>query len=188
VLDGADIEDLVKLFNISKKGVLEKYCRTLAIRQLDFVAFILCAKTGGLEHYRYASRFFDRRMPHLTPTPDELAALAHNGIGPLQGKARKAVTKVGQFLVDRRQFAAHLFYTPDYEHWHLLYFDQRDTVEVGNRWKHGAHIHYVSSLWSNLALPAIWQQAQTGNMNVKAVHIRYHVRDEAAQAASPQNR
>ena len=173
MFDGANIDDLIKLFKINSKRELEKHCRALTIRDVDFVAFILCVRTGGLEPYRYASRFFDHPMPHLTPTPDELTALAQNGIGPLQGKARKAVTKVSQFFVDRRAFAAHLFYTPDYEHWHLFYFDQRDTADVGNRWKHGAHIHFISSLWPNLALPAIWRQAQTGNIRVRTIHIRY---------------
>ena len=31
-------------------------------------------------------------------------------------------------MEDRRIFAAHLFYTPDYDFWHIFSFDQRDLI------------------------------------------------------------
>jgi hypothetical protein len=113
VLDDADCSSLVELCNFKDKRELGKFCRTLTIRQTDFVLFILCAQSGGLAPYRYASHFEDHPIPHLIPSEDERTALAANGLGPLQGQARKALTKMSQFLRDRRHLSTHLFYTPD---------------------------------------------------------------------------
>jgi len=174
VLDGADIDDLLKLFDINNKGELRKVCRALTIRQIDLCALILCARSGALESYQYASRFFDLHPSHLTPTPDELTALAQNGIGPLRGKAEKGVTKLRQLLADRRHFAAHLFFVPGGEYWHLFCSDQRDTARVGNRWKHGAHIHFASYLTTSLSLAEVWQHVRRGSRRgLGEIHIRY---------------
>ena len=176
VLDGADCSSLIELCNFKDKRELEKFCRTLTIRQTDFVLFILCAQSGGLAPYRYASHFEDRQIPHLIPSDDERAALAANGLGPLQGHARKALTKMSQLLRDRRHLSAHLFYTADHAFWHLFYFDQRDIAARGNHWEHGAHLHYASDVRINADAGTIWNQIRAGKQRFPTIHIRFTTR------------
>jgi hypothetical protein len=174
VLDNADVEGLVRLFNIESKRDLEKYCRDFVVRQNDFVAFILVTRAGGLEPYRYASHFAERIPSHLRATDEELAALSQNGIGPLQGKAWKAVSKTFQLFEDRRCSAAHLFYTPDYAYWYLFYSDRRDEAATENHWQNGSHIHLISSHWPNLRLEKVWQQVRAGHTNfANKIHLRF---------------
>ena len=176
MLDNADCSALVELCNFKDKRELEKFCRTLTIRQTDFVQFILCAQSGGLVPYRYASHFEDRPIPHLIPSEEERAALSVNGLGPLKGHARKALTKMSQFLRDRRHLCAHLFYTPDYAFWHLFYFDQRDMAARDNHWEYGAHLHYASDVWINTDAGAIWNQVKAGKRRFQTIHIRFTTR------------
>ena len=174
MLDNADVEALAWLFNIESKRDLEKYCRDCVVRDVDFVAFILVARAGGLEPYRYACHFAERVPSHLRATDEELAALSLNGIGLLKGRARKAVSKTFQLYEDRRCFAAHLFYTPDYAYWYLFYFDQRDQAATENHWQHGSHIHLISSHWSNLTLEKVWQQVKAEHTDFASkIHLRY---------------
>jgi hypothetical protein len=184
VFDDADCSSLVELCNFKDKRDLEKFCRTLTIRQTDFVLFILCAQSGGLAPYRYASHFEDRPIPHLIPSDDERAALAANGLGPLQGQARKALTKMSQFLRDRRHLAAHLFYTPDHAFWHLFYFDQRDTAARGNHWEHGSHLHYASDVLINADAGTVWSRVRGGKRKFSTIHIRFAVRRSSHIAKS----
>ena len=90
---------MLTLCNLPSKNEVEKYCRTLNIRQCDFVSFILHAQLGVFVPYKYACAFRDRQPPHLIPTADERAALGASGVGPLQGKATKALYKMSQMLV-----------------------------------------------------------------------------------------
>jgi hypothetical protein len=174
VFENADVQGLAWLFNIESKSDLEKYSRGFVVRQIDFVAFIMMARHGGLEPYRYACHFSERFPSHLRATDEELAALSRNGIGPLQGKARKAISKTFQLFEDRQCFNAHLFYTPDYAYWYLFYSDQRDEAAIGNHWQHGPHIHLISSHWPNLRLEEVWQQVKAGHINsAKKIHLRF---------------
>ncbi len=173
MLDNADVEGLARLFNIESKRDLEKYCRDFVVRHIDFVAFILVARAGGLEPYRYACHFAERVPSHLCATDEELAALSRNGIGPLQGKARKAVSKTFQLFQDRRCFAAHLFYTLDYAYWYLFYFNDRDRAAKQNHWQHGSHIHLISSHWPNLKLEEVWQHTDLGGK----IYLRFSFDD-----------
>ena len=171
--DDADIEGLGQLFNIESKRDLQNYCSHLIIRECDFVALILVARCGGLGPYRYACHFSERAPPHLRITDGERAALSLNGIGPLQGKALKAVSKVFQLLKDRRCFAAHLFYTPDYAYWYLFCCDQRDEASAENHWQHGLQIHLISSHWPNLRLEQVWQEVKSGRTDFPKIHVRF---------------
>lgn len=174
MLETANIEGLIKLFNIESKRGLEKYCRTLVVRKIDFVALILGARAGSLEPYRYACHFNQAVPAHLQATAEELTALSQNGIGPLKGKAKKAVTKTFQLFDERRCFAAHLFYTPCYSYWYLFYFDQRDEAMQTNHWEYGPHMHLVSSHWSNLKLKQVWLQMKEGDINFASkIHLRF---------------
>ncbi len=174
MLDNADVEGLGRLFNIQAKSDLIKYCRGLVVNQIDFVAFILVARHGGLKPYRYACHFAERVPSQLRATDEELAALSRNGVGPLQGKARTAISKTFQLFEDRQCFNAHLFYTLDSAYWYLFYSDQRDEATIGNHWQHGPHIHLISSHWPNLRLEDVWQQVRAGHINfANKIYLRF---------------
>lgn len=167
-------EGLAGLFTIVPKSELKKYCRDLVVHAVDFVDLILMARAGDLWPYRYACRFIDQVPSHLRATDQELAGLSQNGIGPLQHEAGKGVSKTFQLLFkERRCFAAHLFYTPDYANWYLFYSDQRDEAAIGNHWQHGPHIHLLSSHWPSLKLEDVWQQVRVGHMNFPNIHLRF---------------
>ena len=100
--------------------------------------------------------------------------MSQNGIGLLQGKAQKAVSKMFQLFEDRRCFAAHLFYTSDYAYWYLFYSDQRDEAAYQNHWQHGPHIHLISSHWPNLGLAEVWREVKAGRTNfASTIHLRF---------------
>jgi hypothetical protein len=166
-------QTLVNLFNIKTKKELKSYCQDAMILRQDFVSFILAAQAGVLSPYKYASHFEDKIPEHLTPKQEELAALGQATKGPLQGKAKKCVRKVFQLFVDRRHIAAHLFYTPSYDYWHLFYFDQRDQSTPKNHWRGGPHLHFVNDLWANLVLEDVWERVLRGDTSFSSVHIRY---------------
>ena len=79
-------------------------------------------------------------------------------------------------LRDRRHRAAHLLYTADLAHWSLFYFDQRDTRAAGNHWRHGPHLHFVSSIGVPGDAAAVYQQVTHGKRKFPAIHIRYSQR------------
>jgi hypothetical protein len=170
-----DLEQLVGLFNLKKKREVERYCRSLVLTPRAFTDIILCARTGGLDHYKYACRFRHTMPAHLNPSSDEIQAAGRDlKVGPLQGAAKKFTRKVFQGFEDRRLFAAHLFYTPCHTWWHVFYFDQRDRDEYRNHWRNGAHIHYANDLFTHLALDEVWDRVSSGDINfLNGAHLRY---------------
>ncbi|MBI5658174.1 MAG: hypothetical protein HZC43_01195 [Nitrosomonadales bacterium] len=152
-----------------------RHCAGLVVHRQDLVALILVAQHGALAPYRYANHFADTVAPHLQPTEAEYSAIAENGVGEFRTYgARKFTSKIFQLFRERRVLAAHLFYMPNYRYWHLFYFDNRDTEESKNHWKHGVHIHYISDLWPKLSLHEAWAQVKSGHVAFPSkVYLRY---------------
>lgn len=124
MFEGADIAAFVGILQCETKRDLEKYCRSLTLRQTDFALILLVARTGAFEPYKYENYIRDWVPDHLQPTDDNLGAIGANGLGPLGKAARKTMNKVSQIFQDRRHLAVHLFYTPDHVFWHLFYFER----------------------------------------------------------------
>lgn len=155
--DLAGLEKLLTLLNAEDKKTAEKLCRDLVVERKDLVQLILAGRAGALEPYKYACHFAQIHPEHLRPTPRDDAALGQNGIGPLAPRAAKAVRKMFQTFEERRMFAAHLFYLPGQDIWHLFYFDQRDLDEHQNHWTvGGSHIHYSRECFTQQSLAAVW--------------------------------
>jgi hypothetical protein len=170
----SNIEDILNLMNKTKKRDAITFCKKLTINSTDFANLILVAIAGILDPYKYANHFNDRIPGHLIPSDEERTAMGSNGIGPLRGKAKQAISKFSQMFIDRRYLAAHLFYTLNYKYWHLFYFDQRDNEDHNNHWKEGPHIHYVSDLWTQFKMPDIWNRVLSGDTKFGSTpHIRY---------------
>lgn len=185
------MSSLLGLFNVKTKSELETYCRDLVIDQTDLVELILAARIGALSPYLYASHFDEIVGDHLRPREDELEALGKNGIGPLEGKAAKAINRVGQLFKERRVVAAHLFYTSDHGYWNLLYMLQGeggDTDPRNNHWRHGPHMHFISDLWGRLQLREVWQRVMAGDLKLPSMHIRFtapHTKTECPKWGRP---
>lgn len=165
---------LFEMLNARSKRELERQTKGLVVHQEDLVALIMAGQGGALDPFRYANHFARTFPEHLHPGETESEALAANGVGPLKSRgARKFATKVFQLFEEQRALAAHLFYTPDHRCWHLFYFDNRDTAESRNHWRHGAHIHFVSNLCAGLSFEEAWGQVESGRL---AFHSKLHLR------------
>ena len=171
---------MVAILNCATKRGLEQYCRTLVIQSSDLAAAIFFAQAGVFEPYKYASCFREWSPAHLKLTEEDRTALVTNGVGPLQPAARKTLNKVHATFHDRRMLAAHLLYTPDFVSWFVFFFDQRDVATRNQHWKHGPHIHLVSSHWPNLRLDELWREVREGRPAFASkLHVRYRPRSAA---------
>ena len=85
------LEGLLGLFNLSKKGEVERHCQGLVITSEDFANVLLAGRIAGLGPYRYACHFHELTPEHLNPKQEELSALGSNGVGPLKGPTLKAI-------------------------------------------------------------------------------------------------
>jgi hypothetical protein len=152
--------ELGEIFNANSKRELTKHCKNLVVYRQDLASLILAAQHGILAPYKYANHFARALPDHLHPTDAEQDAIASNGVGTFRSReASKFATKVFQLFREQRSLAAHLFYTSSQNHWHLFYFDNRDTSEEQNHWKHGPHLHYVSNLWPELTMKEAWMSS-----------------------------
>lgn len=169
------LPSLLKLLNLQSKQEVTRHCANLIVYAQDLTALILAAQQGVLFPYRYANHFSEKVAHHLNPTEAEHMAIQQNGVGKFKTReARKFTSKIFQLFHERRMLAAHLLYTTNHNYWHLLYFDNRDTQESNNHWKHGPHIHYISDLWSTLSLHEAWSQITSGHMSFPSkIHIKY---------------
>jgi hypothetical protein len=165
--------DFVEIFYIKEKKELVRHCKSITITMSIFTDFILASEYGLLPwihkiHYR------DYIPEHLVPTEEEHLALRDNGVGPLQGQAKKMFRKIHQTFEERRYLVGHIFYRPDLTDWHFFYFDQRDWAETKNHWKHGSHIHLVNHLWPNYDAEGLWERFTKGNVKLgDSLHIRF---------------
>jgi len=167
------LESFLKLFTFDKKRDLEKYCRDITIHSSDFVNFIIACEAGAAP-FRHEIHYGDHVPEHLQPNDADLAALASNGVGPLNPDAQKCIRKIGQIFKDRRYLVGHIFYTPDFSQWHFFQFDQRDLQDEENHWKEGAHIHFLNWLWPNRDAQTVWRSFTSGKMKLNdSLHVRY---------------
>jgi len=177
-VDKENLNKLLELLNIRKKSDIEKYCRDFVVTSEGLSSLIMAGRINAIPTYLYDCQFKEFVPNHLPLLNDEINALGRNKVGQLEGKAKKAFSKVKQIFKDRKLFCAHIFYEPSFEFWHLFYFDQRDTDENNNHWKYGAHIHYSSNLISNDSLKVIWESVCLDRPKLpKSIHIKYDCHD-----------
>jgi hypothetical protein len=137
-------DGLLAIFDITAKAALTDHCRDLLISKAALANVILACQ-GGVLPIHHIPVFKHHHPTHLTPTDDELQALARSEVGSLTGKALKFVRKMDETVQQRRLFNGHLFlpaFNPG--EWHFFYFDQRDASEANSHWKHGSHIHLMN--------------------------------------------
>jgi hypothetical protein len=167
------LKSFVKIFEISSKKDLLRYCKNLTIHSDDFVNIILAAEAGVIG-YRHRIHYRDIVPKHLHPKPEEIQGQPLAEGSELQGKPLKFFNKVRQIFRDRRYLVGHMFYSPNLKYWHFFYFDQRDLDKYQNRWKHGPHIHFLNYLWPEHTCQSVWNKFIAENPTVRSsIHIRY---------------
>ena len=140
------LDNLLAIFEIRDKGELAAHVKHAAITKSDLANLILACQceTITLCHFPI---FRHHHPTHLALTDENLKALASNGVGKFSPSAQKTVNKISQMFEQRRLLNAHMFWPPHLlGHWHLFYFDQRDTSDTDNHWDDGEHIHLMNML------------------------------------------
>jgi len=172
--EAVDLKGLLTLFTFDNKVALKRYARSVVIHQRDFVALILACQRGALP-LRHRAHFSQRLREHLVPSDEDRRALEENGVGLLKPRARKTMSKVFQLFKERRTLAGHMFYTPSLHEWHFFSFDQNDLLESsGNRWAHGAHIHFVNWLWPHVEPREVWSRfVRDSEKPSSSLHLRH---------------
>jgi hypothetical protein len=156
------------------KAEAKQHCWSATITRSSFANFVWIAKAGGLPwtHVAHHRHFVPE---HLSPTDDDLSALAASGIGRVSGKAGKTVSKIYAIFDERRLLSGHMFCNADLSNWHFFYFDQRDFADDNNHWEGGSHIHFINKLWPNRTAELVWKEFCTGKPHMRgALHIRYN--------------
>ena len=173
-MSSPSMPDFMKLFGFTKKRELERYCRNMVIHQRDFADFIFTCEMGQ-GPFLHQIHHRDHQPEDAQLTDDDLAALAKNPVGPLQGPAQKTVRKIGHLFNVRRYLVGHIFYTEDLSEWHFFQFDQRDLENARpNHWKEGAHIHFINWLWPNHDAITLWKNFTSGKAKMNdSLHVRF---------------
>jgi hypothetical protein len=182
-----DLEGFLKIFTFDRKKDLDRYCREVVVHSQDFAAFVVSCD-GGRMPFQHRIHYRDYVPEHLVPSEPGLGALAHNGVGPLQGDALKMVRKLGQLFRERRYLVGHMFFTPDLHEWHFFYFDQRDLEdERPNHWKGGSHVHFINWLWPEHDAQSLWSRFVSADVQLGgSFHIKF-VRDELTNQVDNQD-
>lgn len=172
--DSSGLNDLLAIFNITRKSELKAHCRKAVITRTDLANLIFACGTYAVPII-HAPTHRHHHPEHLWPSDAEHAALAKQKPGPVTGEAAKFLRKIGQISQERRLFNAH-FFQPAFHsgHWHLFYWDQRDTA--GDHWQQGvSHIHLINMLTHpKLTLEALSDElAKPRPRFAGGLHIRF---------------
>lgn len=168
------MEEFVQLLNLKRKKEVESFCKDWVISSEKFADFIMAASAGAIQPYLHWRHHVDLEPEHLWPSQEELNALGKNGVGKIEGKALKAITKIEQMFEQRKLISVHVFYHPSKKYWHIFYFNQRDTSKDGNHWDLGPHIHYTHDTFLNVPLDEVIDKIVAEKPKLpKSIHIQY---------------
>lgn len=176
--ESAGLNDLLTIFNIDRKADLKAHCRNAVITRTDLANLILACMTYAVPIVHVA-KHRHHHPEHLWPTDDDHASLQGLKPGPVSGKPGRFFRKIDQLTQERRLFNAHYF-QPVYHpgHWHLFYWDQRDSS--GEHWQEGvSHLHLINMLTHpNLTLQVISDELQKERPHFSGgLHIRFRRHD-----------
>lgn len=183
--DEPSLNSLLTIFNITRKAELVDHCRAAEIGKSDLANLILACQMQAVP-IGHIPIFKHHHPEHLNPTDEDRAAFAANGVGKLSKEARKFTNKIDQMFEQRRLFCGHMFLPLEWPgHWHLFYFDQRDTDQRNNHWEHGSHLHLMNMVTHPRLSPEALAQKLDAEVRPKlggTIHIRFD--RDSNQAAS----
>lgn len=156
-------EKLRMLLQFTRKVNAVKYCKTLELNDDDLSLLIYnCAQIG----FRHKIRTRDFLPQHLQLSRDDIAHMK-------KGRPKAFLKKTSGMGTERKRVMVHLFERDD--QWHCFHFSWND-LACGDaaHWKYGAHIHYVSYLWSNLQNTRIMESFDKRTADIPgSMHIRF---------------
>jgi hypothetical protein len=174
---GKNPEGFVAILYAENKSNLGKHCRTTTLYGTDLVNLILASQTG-LSPFRHKIHFREFIPDDIQLRDSDLKMMAKAKVGPIDNATAKAFGRVDQIFRHRRLLTGHIFFLCDFTKWTLFYFDQRDTSQRGNHWKHGSHLHVLTHLWPRWTAKSIWKEFVSGNPEISgALHVRFELRD-----------
>lgn len=170
----AGVRDYIKqLLRATRKADALRLAQAMILQGDDFLRLTHNCDQIGLSHDVKHHEFLheDRRL-----TPEDHAALASNGVGPLSPEASRANNKIGQIFREREHRSVHLF--ANSRVWHCFFLSFRDVAgdpDTGaQHWAHGQHIHYLSHLWGrDFTREGVWAELDQPKYGLKTVHIRF---------------
>lgn len=165
-------DDLLEIFEIQKKSILQKHCRRLVIHGADFARLILLADAGKLP---YVHRIYYRESvpKDLRPTLDALPSMRLDKLSTTHKSY--LLKRLAQVIRVRRQLVGHIFFDKEIRLWHFFYFDQRDTSRNGNHWNSGPHLHLINHLWTRRDPVLILKDFLEESPHIKgSIHIRFN--------------
>ena len=163
-------EKLTRLFRFTRKVNANKYCKTLELDDDDLSLLIYnCSQIG----FRHKIKTRDFVPQHLQLSKDDVAQIK-------SGKPKAFLKKTSGMFSERKRVMVHLFERGD--HWHCFYFSWSDLASGdAAHWKYGAHIHYVSYLWSNLQSTRILESFNKRTADIPgSMHVRFKSNDPPA--------
>lgn len=170
----AGIRDYIKqMLRATRKADATRLAEAMILQGDDFLHLVHNCDQIGLSHHVKHHEFLhdDRRL-----TPEDHAALASNGVGPLSPEASKANRKINQIFREREHRSVHLF--ANSRAWHCFFLSYGDVAgdpDTGKQhWTHGQHIHYLSHLWGrDVTREGVWAELDSPKYSLKTVHIRF---------------
>lgn len=141
---------LQELLSITSKKELKKFAHSLQIFKADLVTLTHTCNKIGYHHFIQYGQWVPE---HLKPTTDEKEAFEKSGVGKLEGKAAKFISKISNTFIERKYRVGHLFVGR--KRWHLLFLELRDIKSEENHWVAGSHIHFTNDLCSPLGIDEV---------------------------------
>ena len=158
-------KNLQTLFSATKKSDAQKLCQSMIIDEHDL--FLLIHNCNQID-YLHESKFLTHVPEHLEISEEDRKQFKEEEL------FRPLTKKLGSIFRERKALHAHLFIKDN--EWHCFYFDFKDIEEsIKNHWKHGCHIHYISSLWGQRSPQEMWEALELRQTRIPG---KYHIKFE----------
>lgn len=160
-------EKLIVLLQLTRKANVVKYCKRLEMDDDDLSLLIYNCGQLGFTHQIKTRDFVPQ---HLQLSRDDVAQMK-------RGSSKAFLKKMSGMDSERKRVMVHLFDRKD--EWHCLYFSWSD-LQGGDaaHWRFGAHVHYVSHLWSNLQNTRLLDSFDKRTADIPgSLHIRFKSTD-----------
>lgn len=160
---------LAELFRITHKKELLKYIHAMQISKSDLVTLVYTCSQIGYHHFIEYGQWVPE---HLKTSEDERHAFEKSGVGQLDGKAAKYISKISNTFIERKYRVGHLFVGK--ERWHLLFLELKDIKCDENHWVAGPHIHFTNDLCSRLEIDEVSKKFTALDFEMgERLHVRW---------------
>jgi len=154
-------QKLQSLMGFTKKADVEKYCSGIHISEDELYLLI---HNHNQIRYSHMSKFREFVPQQLKISPSDIQSAKF-------GVPHKLINKLRGIFNDRKHVMVHLFEKGI--EWHCFYYTYKDMDDKPKgHWINGAHLHYVSYLWSNLNKASVWDAFDSKDVSFKGVHIK----------------